>query len=430
MTRASAATFVSLLLIVSWAWADQAPAGKDKQTYKAYVVVFDLACARGEYGKMLADSVRLRLRRHEEYFVLDRLSTQDLSGPVPLNRPEEKVVEVMTTKAGCNIGIYGDVTVQGANVKAKVRCLDLSGGKRRAWTRTFSDDTQRARGEIARMIVEALTGKPEWIPPQYGDEPEPKKLGKPVNLNGDFESGRRGWDEPDNVSTFLVKGPKGRGTILRVRTDLARDPWLEYRRKLRLGLADPKNPPKIPTDTSMGSVAGLEGVHYRGGWIAPKAGWRYWLTVEANKCGGTPKVFVKGFIDWARKADGLPESSLVALGLTPEKFAALPPEKRKALIAEDARKHPDRYRRESYRWYLNLRGPNEWHHYASPCPPRGGLPANVRWLQIQIYSYWPPGTYLWDDCFLYEDPGLKGPVPEEPARTEKFEKSREQTRPE
>ncbi len=180
--------------------------------------------------------------------------------------------------------------------------------------------------------------------------------------------------------------------------------------------------PQIGRDTSYGSLAGLEGVHYRGQWIKATRGRRYWLTADCKGLGGA-KVFIKGFRDWSAQADGLPESSLAALGLTPRQFAALPIEKRKKLIAEDTKKHPERHRRECYRWYLNCKdAKGEWMHLAAPFPPHGGLPRNVQWLQIQIYSYWPPGEYLWDNVFLYKDPRQKAPLPPEPARTPNFNK--------
>jgi hypothetical protein len=187
---------------------------------------------------------------------------------------------------------------------------------------------------------------------------------------------------------------------------------------VRLGLADANRPPKIATDTSYGSVAGLEGVHFNSDWLRAEAGARYWLVADVKKPGGTPKVFVKGFADWSAHADGLPELSLVERKLTPEAFAVLEPNRRKALVAEDARAHGDHYRREVYRWYLNCRGGGaDWVHYAAPFPPRGGLPRNVQWLQIQVYAYWPPGTYFFDNVYLYRNPRQKAALPEEPART-------------
>ncbi|GAG04372.1 unnamed protein product, partial [marine sediment metagenome] len=65
----------------------------------------------------------------------------------------------------------------------------------------------------------------------------------------------------------------------------------------------------------------------------------------------------------------------------------------------------------------------QWDHLAAPVPPRGGLPANVEWLQLQVYCYWPPGTYKWDNVHLYKDPRQKAPLPEEGARTPNFGKT-------
>jgi hypothetical protein len=92
----------------------------------------------------------------------------------------------------------------------------------------------------------------------------------------------------------------------------------------------------------------------------------------------------------------------------------------------DAKRHPERYRRECWRWYMNCgaanarRNADGWIHMAEPFPPRGGLPENVRWLQIQIYPYWPPTDYYFDNVHLYLDPQQKAPLPEEKPRTPNF----------
>ncbi|MFB3892084.1 MAG: hypothetical protein ACE15C_08695 [Phycisphaerae bacterium] len=388
----------------------------------AYVVIFDFACKDGGFGKQVADSARLRLARHEEYDVVDGLTTADASPPLPLDAPRDKVAKLMERLA-CTIAVYGAVTKSGDTFKAEVRVLDLTIPDRPGeQLKTFTNSTERARGELAREIVQAVTGQAEWIPPQYGDEKEPdaKALGKPENANGDFEDGAKHWDHPDNAGTFVEKGPEGRGNILRVQTDLLRDPWLEYTRNIRLGLADPDKPPRIPRDTGYDSVAGLEGVHFRSEWIKAVPGQRYWMLADHKGPGGA-KVFLKGYRDMSAEADGLPEVSMVERKLTPEAFAKMAPDQQRKLMAEDAKAHPERYRRECYRWYLNCdTSGNQWKHFAAPVPPRGGLPKNVEWLQIQIYSYWPPGAYLWDNVFLYKDPTQKAPLPEEPARTPNF----------
>lgn len=402
--------------------------GKTKPV--AWVVIFDFATDGGsrDLGKALAESLRLRLRRHEEYSVIDSITTRDHSRPVPASADPDKVRELMTERIGANLGVYGTVSPRGSGATAEVRCIDLTDpNKPVEWRKTISDGTERARGVIARTVVEEIRGEPEWTPPEYGDTPVPENLGEPLNRNGGFERGHTGWDHPDNCASFLVKGPPGRGTVLKIRTDLPNAPWVEYHRKLRLGLASPDNPPKLPRDTSFGSVAGLEGVHYNSEYIdVTKPNRRYWLTADALL--PAPKIFVKGYLDWTDRADGLPEVSLVQMKLTPAEFARLPKERQTELIRADAKRHPERYRRETYRWYLNVQRENArsiekgWMHLAEPFPPRGGLPEDVKWLQIQVYPYWPPATYYFDNVHLYLDPADEA-LEEEAARTEDFKRT-------
>jgi len=294
--------------------------------------------------------------------------------------------------------------------------------------KTFFENSERAAGDVAKAIVEAIRGKKEWVPPEYGDQPEPKasEWGKPLNVDGSFEKGGAGWDAPDHAGTFIEPGPAGRGKVLRLRTDIERDKWLAYRRRLRFGQADPSKPPKLKRDTSYGSVAGLEGLHYRSKWIAARPGQRYWLVADMKgKSTGIffPMIFVKGFLDYTDRADSLPEVSLIERKMTAKAFAKLPPAQRKKILDADTKAHPERYRRECFRWFLACRNPdNVWMHYAAPFPPRGGLPANVRWLRIEIYAYWPPMSYYFDNVHMYKDPRQKTPLPEEKPRTPNFGK--------
>ncbi len=410
----------SLTIAFLAAFACAAPDAKPR---KIYVVVFDFQCKDNPaLGKQLADSVRLYMGGHkDEYAVLDVLTTQQASDALPA-ATDPNAVSALVEKIAAHVGLYGTVVKDGDRVTAEVKLIDRL-DPNAGWAKSFSDTGERARGLIARQIVEHLLTRSEWVPPQAGDRPEPKDFAPPLNANGDFEGGLAGWSIPDRVSSFIEDGPAGRGKVLRIKTDLQRDPWLEYTRKLRFGQADPNNPPKIGRDVSYTSLAGMEGVFYVSDWIKATPGQQYWLTADMK--GRTegiffPKIYVKGFLDWSAKADTLPETSLMELKLTPKAFAALPAEKQKALIAEDVKNHSQRYRREVFRWYLACRNEqDQWKHYADPCPPRGGLPANVEWLQIHIYAYWPPGEYLFDNVHLYADPSQKSPASEEPARTPK-----------
>ncbi len=380
---------------------------------KTHACVLDFHCpASAAYGRKLANAIRMRLARHEEFEVMDPLTSAELAPALPASTDTAKVIKIMTTKLAVGVAIYGTASKNDSGVRLELRGVDLrDGAKSKTWKKILSDNTQRAEAVISKAAVEAVTGRAEWVPPQYGDEPEPKadELGKPVNVNGGFDGpGHVGWQHPDNVASFIEPGPNGRGGILRIRTDLARAPYINYIRAIRMGKADPAKPPKIATATGYSCLGGLEGVHFKSDWIKATTGQRYWLMADFDKPGS--KVFVKGFKTSRFALDGLPESVLAAMNMTPEQFAELPEARRKKLVAEAAKKQPKAFLRECYRWYLNCRGEKgQWNHLAAPFPPRGGLPADVEWLQIHVYSYWPAGTYRFDNVRMYKDPRQKAP---------------------
>jgi TolB-like protein len=396
---------------------------KPAKPAKVAACVFDFNCpADAEYGKKLADAIRMRLARHEEFDVMDRLTTAEFVPALPAGADSNKVVAMMTKRLAVEVAVYGTVVKDGDRVRLELACVDLRpGAKRKTWRKDLSDNTQRPEAVISKDAVEAVTAEAEWVPPQYGDEPEPSaaELGEPVNVNGAFDQpGHAGWQAPDNAASFLEPGPAGRGTILRTRTDLARAPYIDYIRAIRMGRASPANPPTIATETGYGCLGGFEGVHFKSDWIKATPGQRYWLLADFDRPDG--KVFVKGFKATDFALDGLPESVLAAMNMTAEQFAALSEAEQKKRIAEAAKKDPKAFLRECYRWYLNCRGQDgKWNHLAAPFPPRGGLPADVQWLQIQVYTYWPAGTYRWDNVLLYKDPRQKAPLPEEKPRTPK-----------
>lgn len=392
------------------------------------VVIFDFVTdGEGELGVQLADSIRLKLARNkDQYTVIDQLTTQESSGPTAATAARADVEKLMKQNFFATVGVYGTVSRKGKEVQAVVQCIDLRpGAAAQQWTQTCSDSTERARAVISEAVVARITGAALWTPPQRGSTPEPRNFGPPLNPNGDFEQGGKGWTiGPDNVSTFIEAGPAGRGKVLRMRNDLARDPWLAYRRDLMFGKAVATKPPQIARDTSYGGVAGLEGVDYVSDFFPATPGGRYWLTFD---CKGpcSAMVFVKGYKKTDAARDGLPESALKELNVTPEAFAALTDEQRKALIDADARKNPQRYLRECWRWRLTCGKSKDWQHNAEPFPPRGGLPADVEFLQIKILAIWPPGETLWDNVFVYKDPATATTLPEEKPRTPNFGKTGE-----
>ena len=248
----------------------------------AYLIIFDFACsADEEYGKKLANAIRMRLARHEELDVMDRLSSGEASPPLAATADQAAIIKMMNDQLAVTYGAYGTVTKDASGVRLQLCTIDVSDPKKpKTWKKEFTDNTERAEAEISKAACEAITGKAEWVPPQYGDEEEPKNFGKPLNVNGSFDGGAAGWEKPDNAATFIEKGPPGRGNVLRLETDLDRWPYINYVRDIRMGKASPDHPPKIGKDTSFASLAGMEGVFHRSEWIDSTPGQRYWLLAD------------------------------------------------------------------------------------------------------------------------------------------------------
>ncbi|NLF31690.1 MAG: hypothetical protein GX591_12480 [Planctomycetes bacterium] len=380
---------------------------------RAIVAVFDFACpADGDLGADLARRLRRRLtERAEGTEVIDSLTMQSLTQRLAVTAATDadRIRSWLDEPIAATTAVWGDVAADGEAIRLEVLVLDASGA---FWRRTFTDSTARARPVVVRQAAEAILDRPAWVPPQVGDEarPDPRTLGKPLNPNGSFDAGRPhpdGWDPMDGAATRLIDCD-GRGQVLRINTHLDRDAWRAWRHALDRGEADAADPPAIgPAASPYRNVAGLEGVHVAGDWIEARPGSRYWLTADAQgpaDAGHFPRIFVKGYAD--TPADALGAAALHELGLTAETFAALEEPRRRELIAADARLHPERHRREVYRWYLACRpeagaDPAAWRRHDGPFPPRGGLPANVRYLRLEVYASWPPGVYLFDNVHLY-----------------------------
>ncbi len=160
----------------------------------------------------------------------------------------------------------------------------------------------------------------------------------------------------------------------------------------------------------------MEGCDYISDYFKATPGYRYWLTLDTKgPCGA--KVFIKGWKRTINAEDGLSETALKELHITPEAFAQMSEAQRTKLIEDDSKKHPQRYLSECWDWHMNLSGDKDWTHHAGWFPPRGGLPKDVEVLHIKILTIWPPGESQFRNVNVYKDPDQKAPLDEEKART-------------
>ena len=207
--------------------------------------------------------------------------------------------------------------------------------------------------------------------------------------NGDFEKGKGpgpdGWERPDELTTTWVDAPGRKGRCIRIDTDVLASQYRERRDAIEKALAEGKDPPpppkRLPTRApKYDTVAGLDGVSFASREIPIRAGGFYQLSADAMVEGAaSPRVWVKALAE-VKSTSGVRERVVW----------------KKALVCEGAGR--------------------EWKTFSMTFPSRGGFPEGVRKLRVELYAYWPPAVYHFDDVRLAEIPRTEAKTPaEEPA---------------
>jgi hypothetical protein len=278
--------------------------------------------------------------------------------------------------------------------------------------------------EEARARADLLA--PDGVP--YDNESsfdamQMKALSENLVANGSFEEGRYwpyGWQATDGLTTFWIAGGTDGTRCLRICTDVLEAQWKARFDEVRAAVAraaeeaggDPQSlprnpvpppPERIPTRPPYyDTVAGIHGVHYRSAYIRCEPGAVYRFSVDARtEAEGEPKVFVKGFFDQQMQT----------------------------------REGVQTVRRDAYRAPIFLDPCNgQWRRYARLFHPSrskttlGGRPVRTEWLQVQIYAYWKPGDYHFDNVRL-EIVGREEPEPEREAPEPEEAKKRKEPVP-
>lgn len=243
---------------------------------------------------------------------------------------------------------------------------------------------------------------------RYGDTRcrrvmQKKALSRNLLPNGSFEKGRywpAGWEPIDRLGTFWVRGGTDGRRCMRLFTNLMDTQWSQWNKKVRRVIEQtskktggtpqqlPSNPlPKPPKrkETSppyYDTVAGLHGIHYRSARVAVKPGAIYRISIDARTDAGNsePILFVKSFFEF----QGIMRNA----GRAP-------------LHLYDCNKKWKRYARVFH--------PAEWTTTVK------GKAVRPQKLEVQIYAYWPPGNYYFDNLQLHivghqevPDRGMKG----------------------
>ncbi len=246
--------------------------------------------------------------------------------------------------------------------------------------------------------AEAQLVAPDGIPYATQDARDVMQMeAKSGNLlqNGSFETGRYwpyGWEATDGLSTFWVPGGTDGRLCLRICTDVLDAQWKARSEEVRAAVdgaarqagGDPQSlpespvpppPDRIPTQPPYyDTVAGLHGVHCRSDYVQCAPGAVYRFSIDARtEAEGEPKVFIKGFFDQRMK--------------TKEGYQVV--------------------RRDAYQAPIFLSPcDGQWRRYARLFHPSqskstlGGEELKAEWLQVQVYAYWKPGDYYFDNVRL------------------------------
>ncbi|NQT85547.1 hypothetical protein HQ560_02210, partial [bacterium] len=200
--------------------------------------------------------------------------------------------------------------------------------------------------------------------------------GRNLIQNPSFEKGADtpvGWSPVDGLCTFWIDRGDGKGKCIKCDTNVLESQAVPWMQKVRSGKAKAKDAPKpIPVKPSQiyATIGGLTGVQVYSHYIPVKTNMRYRLSVDIKaKWGGIffPKAFVKGYGD------------------NTDEFTT--------------------QKREFYRAYLALRTKTqgkEWETFTRTFNP-SLRNAEVKYMRVMLYAYWPLGDYYWDNIILTEE---------------------------
>lgn len=227
-----------------------------------------------------------------------------------------------------------------------------------------------------------------------------------VNLirNGGFEepndkgTGPRYWQDVERLVHHWTTDPSApdRGKIIRIDTDVNQSQayqwWADH---FVRGVSLDKAPAKTPTrPPKYDTIGGLDGGFYASDVIPVKPGGAYKVYVDAK--GGTAMVFIFGY-----DRDDLPLSFGDEQPATQQMFR-----KARGDPLDDKRGRPIKYRlRYFYRSWFMVGGSPEWQSYTHKMPRHPNdneMTEDVRFIRIQIYAFWPPGEYAFDNVRVIE----------------------------
>lgn len=248
---------------------------------------------------------------------------------------------------------------------------------------------------------------------------DPKKDGKNLIANGDFEEGDTTpthWQTVDGLTTFYVKDsdPK-RDKCIKFDTDVLQTQGYEWWAKFakaeqmravlktwgnpwwaeRIQVPKAKDAPKklATTEPKYDTLAGLDGVWYWSDFVPVERGKAYWLSLDAKGAG--MMCWLVGYPDRYEPWFGSDAKAL--LGYLRDE--TLPK-------ATSKRGHESMIAKYIWRGQMSVGASKEWQTFSRKeklFRPTSVTP-DVKYVRVLVLPFWPPGEYYLDNVKLVELP--------------------------
>ncbi len=255
---------------------------------------------------------------------------------------------------------------------------------------------------------------------------DPKREGKNLLPNGDFEKGTRTpdhWQTVDGLTTFWVTDPDPkRGKCIKFDTDVLQSQGYEWWSKFAIAESqqavlrlwgypwwadlipqpDPKQAPrKLPTTPpKYDTIAAFDGVWFWSDYVEIEKEKSYWLSLDAKGAG--MMVWLVGY----------PEKYPVAFGSEAKALQGYIREQTLPKNEPMKRGHSAIIARYIYRGQLMIPPSSDWQTFSrreKPFRPTAVTPT-VRYVRVLVLPFWPPGEYYLDNVRLVEIPDPNYPA--------------------
>lgn len=364
MTRRRHILMGALLLL-----ACSAAGPAEEATPVRKLVVLPFAAPTDELGQKVAMKFRYKFRRTELYEVPSEIETNDAveeSGiDTGVGVDQLEVGRFARDYFIADLAIYGSVLPRHLKYKM-IRCSDKGVTVLLDKTEPYTDERSIS------FIIEDLLDDMHDLDHEQDLEVDREKdapLGPNIVPNPGFEDGAERpdkWADVDNMVVFYATDDAAHGKVVMFDTDVRLEEYQNWKAKRNAGAPLSAAPLKTPpTDPGFDTVAGTTGAPYRSDYFPFDASKPYRLTFEMKGPGGA-KLFVKGY-------------SMIG-GQWREVGRAYKACRRK--LPED-----------QWETFTRTFHPAKWERITH---------RKIEMMRIQLFPYWPRGTYYYDNIHVQE----------------------------